>query len=65
MEYLDEQGLAKLWELITEYVGAQGGLAIQTTPPSNHQVLWIDTANGGIAKYWNGASWVIVKATWG
>lgn len=34
------------------------------TAPSNTKKLWIDTANGGIMKYYNGSSWVAIAAAW-
>lgn len=33
--------------------------------PSDTGVLWIDTANGGITKYYNGSTWVATAAVWG
>lgn len=36
-----------------------------TTAPSNTKLLWIDTGNGGIMKYYNGSAWVAVASTWG
>lgn len=37
----------------------------RTAPTGDSNRLWIDTYNGGVAKYWNGSSWVHVKAVWG
>lgn len=43
-----------------------GGVIVSSSAPSGDpSMLWIDTGNGGIAKYWDGASWVTVKSTWG
>lgn len=36
-----------------------------TTAPSNTKLLWIDTGNGGIMKYYNGSAWVAIASTWG
>ena len=36
-----------------------------TTAPTDTRLLWIDTGKGGIAKYYNGSSWVAIKSTWG
>lgn len=44
---------------------ASGGVYINNTQPDKTDILWIDTGNGGIAKYYNGTSWIPVKAVWG
>lgn len=46
-------------------LGNAGGIHIGTSAPSSTSKLWIDTGNGGIAKYYNGSAWTTVKATWG
>lgn len=46
-------------------IGSVGGIVIGATAPSNTKVLWIDTGNGGIAKYYNGSAWVTVASVWG
>lgn len=38
---------------------------VGTRAPSDTTFMWIDTGNGGIHKYYNGAAWVPVKSTWG
>ena len=43
----------------------QGGVIVSATNPPYNNVLWIDTANGGVAKYHDGTAWVNVAATWG
>lgn len=35
-----------------------------TTAPSNTKLLWVDTGNSNILKYYNGTSWVSVKTAW-
>ena len=42
-----------------------GGSYVGTTAPENTELLWIDTGNSGILKYYNGTSWVATKAVWG
>jgi hypothetical protein len=37
---------------------------VQSSTPSSTNVLWIDTGNSGILKYYNGSSWVGVCAVW-
>lgn len=46
--------------------GNGGGVVAQDTAPTNKRMLWIDTANGGIAKYYDKTkqAWVTVTATW-
>lgn len=43
---------------------ATGGTVIGTSAPSNKKLTWIDTANKGTHKYWNGSAWVPVNSTW-
>ena len=33
--------------------------------PSSVRMLWIDTSEGGVAKYYDGGGWSPVKAVWG
>lgn len=42
-----------------------GGSYVGSTAPTNTEILWIDTGNGGVMKYHNGTSWVATKAVWG
>lgn len=44
-----------------------GGHYVGTSAPSNTSLLWIDSRNGGIAKYYDSASnsWKTVSAVWG
>ena len=42
-----------------------GGSYIGTVPPEDKALLWIDTANSGVIKYYDGTSWVVTKAAWG
>lgn len=47
-------------------ISTSGGTIVSNTAPTgNASTLWIDTGNGGIAKYWNGSAWVAVKSVWG
>ena len=43
-----------------------GGTAAQATAPSNTNLLWVDTANGNIIKFYDPASktWKPVGAVW-
>lgn len=40
-----------------------GGYHYGTSAPANTKLLWIDTS--GVAKFYNGSSWVPLAATWG
>lgn len=40
-----------------------GGYHFGATAPSNTKLLWIDTS--GVARFYNGSSWVPLAATWG
>ena len=42
-----------------------GGAHIGAASPKDTTMLWIDTANGGILKYYNGNTWVTTVAVWG
>lgn len=49
--------------------GGGGGLSsaysVGATPPSDTGILWIDSANSNILKFYNGSAWVAVGAVWG
>ena len=45
--------------------GSGGGVVVRSTAPSDTKVLWIDTAMGGVAKYYDGTGWVAIHAVWG
>ena len=38
------------------------GFEFGTTAPTNTNLLWIDTTNGSILKYYNGSAWTSVNA---
>ena len=42
-----------------------GGHVVSSTAPSNTNLLWVDTGNGGILKYYNGSAWTPIASTWG
>ena len=51
-----------------EQLPMTGGTFVGTEPPENTKLTWIDISLGtdkGIQKYYNGAAWVPVLATWG
>lgn len=35
-----------------------------TTPPSNRRMLWVDTGNSGVLKYFDGTNWKPIRSTW-
>ena len=41
------------------------GWVAQNTEPSSHTVLWIDTGNSNIIKFYNGSAWVACGGTFG
>ena len=49
--------------------GSGGGLSsaysVGATPPSDTGILWIDSRNSNILKFYNGSAWVAVGAVWG
>lgn len=47
-------------------VGASSyGVHIADTPPRNTKMLWVDTSEEGIVKYYNGVKWTPTKSVWG
>ena len=46
-------------------IGSGSGFVAQSSSPSDTDMLWIDTGNGGILKYYNGSAWVATAAVWG
>ena len=69
MQFLSHDGLIYFWEQAKEYINAKceqsKGSYIGDTAPENTNLLWVDTSSGGILKYYNGTSWVAIKAVWG
>lgn len=49
--------------------GSGGGLSsaysVGATAPSDTGILWIDSGNSNILKFYNGSAWVAVGAVWG
>lgn len=41
------------------------GFVVASSAPSNTSKLWVDTANGGIMKYYTGSAWKACPAVWG
>lgn len=39
--------------------------AASGTAPSDKKLLWIDTANSNLLKYYNGTDWIPISAAWG
>ena len=44
--------------------GASAPYIAQATAPTDTRPFWIDTANGGVLKYWNGSAWRAVRSVW-
>lgn len=59
----------ELQSIVTKIKNGEIGLPYEakTSAPTNKNILWIDTANGGIMKYYDTTtnSWKIVQSTWG
>lgn len=69
MKFLSHDGLIYFWGKTKDYVDSKcdqlGGTYIGTTAPTNTKLLWVDTGNDGVLKYYNGSAWVATKAIWG
>ena len=48
-----------------ETAGSGSITVSDTAPDGDASTLWVDTASGGVQKYWNGTEWVAGKAVWG
>lgn len=47
--------------------GGGGGVIVSSSAPAgDSSMLWVDTGNGGLAKYWDGTAWIpiLAKAVW-
>jgi len=42
-----------------------GGYVRQSSAPTDTSLLWVDSSDGNIMKFYNGSSWTPVPATWG
>ena len=69
MKFLSHDGLVYFWQQVKNYIdikcGQSGGVYIGDVAPENTNILWVDTSNGGILKYYDGTSWIATKAVWG
>lgn len=45
--------------------GLSSAYSVGATPPSDTGILWIDSGNSNILKFYNGSAWVAVGAVWG
>lgn len=45
-------------------VSSGGGYVASASAPENTSVLWIDTASGGVEKYFNGDIWTPILSVW-
>lgn len=53
------------FESINQQISSLGGFVAGTEAPANTRMLWIDTANNNLMKYYNGTQWVSISAAWG
>lgn len=69
MKFLSHDGLVYFWEQAKAYIDTKCAQTtsyhVGSTAPSNTKLLWVDTGNGGVLKYYNGSSWIATKAVWG
>lgn len=49
---------------VTDNLSPGGSTHIGTTPPAKLSMTWIDTANDGVMKFWDGTAWVPIRSTW-
>lgn len=45
--------------------GMTSAYVVASSAPSNTGILWIDSANSNVLKFYNGSTWVAVGAVWG
>lgn len=45
--------------------GLSSAYSVGATAPSDTGILWIDSGNSNILKFYNGSAWVAVGAVWG
>lgn len=50
-------GVTTLAQLKTDMGLSKAGWVAQGTAPGDTSVLWIDTANNNVMKFWNGSAW--------
>lgn len=53
-------GVTTLSQLKSDMGLSNAGWVAQGTAPGDTTVLWIDTANGNVMKFWNGSAWKTV-----
>lgn len=48
---------------VTDNLDGSGAHTGPEAPP-NKKMLWIDTANAGVMKYFDGTTWTPIRSTW-
>lgn len=59
-----QQNSAAIAQLQTQ-IGDLGGFYAGNSAPSKTNLLWIDTGNNNLLKYYNGSAWIPISAAWG
>lgn len=59
-----QQNSAAITQLQTQ-IGDLGGFYAGTTAPSKTNLLWIDTGNNNLLKYYDGSKWTPISAAFG
>ena len=59
-----QQNTAEISQL-REQIGDLGGFYAGNSAPSKTNLLWIDTGNNNLLKYYNGSAWTPISAAWG
>lgn len=51
---------------VKSYVDARGGTSVGTSAPADTSMLWVDTGNGAVLKYYDatGKAWKAVGTAW-
>lgn len=62
---LNEAGRLTLDQADARYANKDKVVVLEMEPDHNNTAIWIDVANGGILKYWDGKAWTTTKAVWG
>ena len=44
--------------------GSAGGSVVSATAPEDTNVLWVDTANSNLLKFYDGSAWIPVVGAW-
>lgn len=60
-----ENGYTGTEEQFNKNLAHVSGFIVSNEAPENTGILWIDSGNDYILKFWNGTAWTGIRGVWG